>query len=312
MMYFTSPSFCEMKSACIGRSLSRYLPELRGVAGDARERCRIDGKVELCRDTYRTEHAECVFFKTCVRFPDRNDDAALQVLCAAVLIDERARIDIICKCVDGKISPLKVVFEFIAKLHLVGSSCVGIFALNTVRCHLYHLQARIVGVGDDTDRAEVVLVERLFEEFLNIVRPRVCRYVPILGLAADEEVTHAATDEVCFVTGFFEHLVHAAHDIRNRKRCIHMHIVVYLLTPNCSLRDSRSPLAHRCSRRDSPATLGSPPPPPGWGPPPPPARPAPPAPAGRIPAAARRGLGTASLLDLLVSHRYGVRIPHAL
>ena len=98
--------------------------------------------------------------------------------------------------VDGEVAPGEVVLDRLAELHPRRSAEVGVVDVRPEGRHLVGAT-----VAADRHRSEAVLVERIGEDCLDLVRPRVRGQVPVRGRALQEIVPKRTAHDVRAVTG---------------------------------------------------------------------------------------------------------------
>ncbi len=103
------------------------------------------------------------------------------------------------------------------KADLVWAALVGIASFRTVWRYFHDFRGFIARFCLNPYSTEVVLIEGFREEFLDVLGEGIGGYVPVLGLAVEEDIAHAATDEVGLEAGLPKALRNYRHLFRNRE-----------------------------------------------------------------------------------------------
>src|SRR5208282_5402612 len=216
-------------------SLAADVHHLRGVTGDRLERLSFDVETELSRKANSTHHSQGVLGEPLVRVPDAADKTVLHVLHTADEIHDAVTVEhgnvLRLHTVDfevhrrrqeqavhGEVAACYVLTGTLAKLNCVGSATVAVVAVCTVGSNLDLLvQSSTLGItvniNHDNDHAETRTHRQgLGEDRLHLLGESVRGHVEILGLLAEDHVTHAAAHEESFEAFPLERL-------DDRRRC---------------------------------------------------------------------------------------------
>ena len=89
----------------------RAARELAVIALDRAENRRVDPEVEPCRQRHRPQHADGIFLKTLLGHADAADEPGADVVEAADVVDDRARLDVVEERVQREVAPERVLFR---------------------------------------------------------------------------------------------------------------------------------------------------------------------------------------------------------
>ena len=184
-----------------------------GHGADRRRRIGVDLEPQLHSKANRPQHAHRVFPITHFRLPDEAHHAGFQVLHATRVVDHGEVGDVVVQRVDGEIAPQRILFQravdVVADDHAVLDHPVSAgIAVGVVQGpeggDLDDLRAE-VDVGQAEATADQAAVS---EQLLDRFRPGIGGDIEILGLAAQREIAHTASHEVCLVAGALQPIEH--------------------------------------------------------------------------------------------------------
>src|SRR3989338_10282112 len=97
-----------------------------------------------------------------------------------------------------------------------------------VRGHFDYLEPWVLGFCDDTDGAVLVLVKSIFEKCLDFLRRRIRCDVPILRLAAEDQVAYASAHKVRLKSGGMQRVRNRPYLLKDCElRLFHFGIVTH-------------------------------------------------------------------------------------
>jgi len=180
-------------------------PGSRHVGQQGRQACdrclgrRIDTETELRRKTRGAEHANRILAVARLGIAKQAEHAPLEVLDAVGVVDDREIGDVVVEGVDREVAPQGVLLnrpvDIVAQQHpFVGLLDIGgvVLLAGTKGRHFDDLAAEL-HVGEAKPPADQTTVPK---DLLDLLRTRVCRHVEVLRFTPQQQVTHAAANQV--------------------------------------------------------------------------------------------------------------------
>ena len=170
------------------------------VAEDGLLAVAVQLEAELRGEAHGAHHPHGVFAEADVRVADGAQDAALEVLQPADVVDHVERLDVVKEPVDGEVAALGVLLggaEEVVLAAVEGAGAAVVLGLGLVGLAAEGARLDLAVLEADEGEAEAAADEvGVAEELLDLARIGVCRDIEVLGLAPHEQVADAAADEV--------------------------------------------------------------------------------------------------------------------
>ena len=202
----------------------------------------VDGELEARRQDDRPQHPDRVLQEADLRIADAPDEACVEIVQAADVVDDRERADVVEQRVDGEVAPeriflgcavgivavnqaivalapmlgcrLRRVRPFLGVLasrlqRLEGFGCLGVsrFGLRSDGVHVPPERRDFDGLDAELDVREAEAAAddpAVAKELLDLVRVRRRPDVEVLGPAVQQQVADASADQVRDVAVFVE------------------------------------------------------------------------------------------------------------
>ncbi|MNZ78588.1 hypothetical protein D3C78_971680 [compost metagenome] len=201
-----------VEQACRGNVV-----EQAGQAADRRGAVLLDVEVQLGGEAHRTQHAHRVLEVTLLRIADQAHQAVADVVHAVGVVEDVLAGRVVVQRIDGEVAALGVVF--LIAVDVVAQDAPALVARGEMAV-LVVLALRMVGAegGHLDDLAAEMDVDQLEAP---ADHPRVAELgthllgsgaggdVEVLGLVPEQQVAHAATDQIGLIAGFLQALDHA-------------------------------------------------------------------------------------------------------
>src|SRR3990167_4988764 len=177
----------------------------------------LDVEIQLGGETHRPQHAHRVFLVALGWIADQADQVVTDVVYAIGVIENALGAGIVIQRIDGEVAALGVVFQ--AAVNVVAQDAAAFVARRQVAV-LFFIAFGVIGAegGDFDDLAAEVHVHQL-ETAADY--PRVTELgaylfgrgaggdVEILGIDIQQQVAHAATDQIGLIAGLLQTFDHA-------------------------------------------------------------------------------------------------------
>jgi len=212
----TRGAFGENLSKFVANAFSGDLQDLFRERLDGRKRRTVNGITEACREADGTHHAQFVFSKAEHGIADRTNDPGAQILAAADKIEDFVRAGIHQERINGEITAADVVFGTPGILDAIGMAAVGVANVRTKRRDFD--PGGVVSYNHNAELRADCQAAR--EEALDLVWSCVRRNVKIGGLAAEQEIAHASTDEIGLVAVLAQNTTNATCEFARIHRAI--------------------------------------------------------------------------------------------
>jgi len=217
------------------------------------QRCfRGGGNIEAQLDgkTHGAKHAHRIFPIALLGITNQADQAALEILHAADMIDDGKVPDVVIQGVDGEITPEGILFHI--AVDIVAEDHAAVVDIAVILTRLVHRHGPEGGHFDDFGAEEHMSQAKapsdqatVAKQIANLFRSGVGGHIEILGLASQQEIANTSPNDIGLETGLFE----AVEDLER--------IVGYMLTGDLVLLSRND--QWRSDGSSFPAELNKPP-----------------------------------------------------